>query len=88
MLCNLLRITKRAHSFCITHRLFLVRRTYDTREKPARIQGKFLPEKSYKGIDPGKRVQEGPYGSQPEVHAAFAAMVTLIDKQVGELLEN
>ena len=53
------------------------------------FRGKFLPEKSYKGVDPGQKgFREGPYGSQPEVHAAFAAMVTLLDKQVGELLEK
>lgn len=53
------------------------------------FRGKFLPEKSYKGHDPGQKgFREGPYGSQPEVHAAFAAMVTLLDKQVGELLEK
>jgi len=53
------------------------------------FRGKFLPEKSYKGVDPGQKgFREGPYGSQPEVHAAFAAMVTLLDKQVGELLNK
>ncbi|MEI7831188.1 MAG: arylsulfatase [Prolixibacteraceae bacterium] len=51
------------------------------------FRGKYLPEKSYKGADAGQKgFREGPYGSQPEVHAAFAAMVTLLDKQVGELI--
>lgn len=56
-------------------------------ESMAEFRGKFLPEKEFKGAepcDPGFR--EGPYGSQPEGHAAFAAMVTLLDKQVGEVL--
>lgn len=53
------------------------------------FRGKFLPEKSYKGVDPGApNFRKGPYGSQKETHAAFAAMVTLLDKQVGEILET
>ncbi len=56
-------------------------------EKLAKFRGKFLPEKSYKGTEPGdKRFRIGGYGTQPESHAAFAAMVTLIDKQVGEVI--
>ncbi len=51
------------------------------------FRGKFLPEKSYKGTEPGdKRFREGGYGTQPEAHAAFAAMVTLFDRQVGEIV--
>lgn len=50
-------------------------------------QGKLLPEKSYKGAEPGdKGFRDGAYGTQSECHAAFAAMVTLLDKQVGEVL--
>jgi arylsulfatase A-like enzyme len=53
----------------------------------AKFRGKLLPEKSYKGTDPGgTKFRMGPYGSQPESHAAFAAMVTLLDEKVGELL--
>ena len=53
------------------------------------FHGKFLPEKSYKGAKPGDEgFRDGAYGSQPEVHAAFAAMVTLLDKQVGEILDK
>jgi len=51
------------------------------------FQGKLLPEKSFKGAEPGsKGFRQGSYGTQPEAHAAFAAMVTLLDKQVGEVL--
>ena len=51
------------------------------------FRDKFLPEKNYKGAEPGSPgFREGPYGTQPESHAAFAAMVTLLDKQVGEVL--
>ncbi len=52
-------------------------------------RGKFLPEKSYKGAEFGdKNFRNGSYGTQPESHAAFAAMVTLLDKQVGEVLDK
>ncbi len=53
-----------------------------------RFRGKFLPEKEYEGYDEGPRFRDGPYGSQPESHAAFAAMVTLLDKQVGEVIDK
>ncbi len=52
----------------------------------ARFRGKFLPEKPYKGVDGGKNFKRGGYGSQPEPHAAFAAMVTYLDDQVGDLM--
>jgi arylsulfatase A len=56
-------------------------------ENIAEFRGKFLPEKEFKGAEPGSEgFREGPYGTQPESHAAFAAMVTLLDKQVGEVL--
>lgn len=56
-------------------------------ENLAEFRGKFLPEKAFKGSEPGNTdFREGPYGTQPESHAAFAAMVTLLDKQVGEVL--
>jgi arylsulfatase A-like enzyme len=53
----------------------------------AEFRGKFLPEKAFKGAEPGDPgFREGPYGTQPESHAAFAAMVTLLDRQVGEVV--
>jgi arylsulfatase A-like enzyme len=56
-------------------------------ENLAEFRGKFLPEKEFKGAEPGDtNFRMGPYGTQPESHAAFAAMVTLLDKQVGEVL--
>lgn len=56
-------------------------------ENMAEFRGRFLPEKEFKGAEPGDPgFREGPYGTQPEGHAAFAAMVTLLDKQVGEVL--
>lgn len=50
------------------------------------FRGKFNPEKSFKGIDDGPTFRLGPYGSQAEAHAAFAAMITELDDYVGELL--
>jgi arylsulfatase A-like enzyme len=56
-------------------------------ENLAEFRGKFLPEKEFKGAEPGDPgFREGPYGTQPESHAAFVAMVTLLDKQVGEVM--
>jgi len=51
-----------------------------------KFRGKLLPEKSYIGMDDGPRFRLGPYGSQPEAHAAFAAMVNQLDDYVGEIL--
>jgi arylsulfatase A-like enzyme len=51
-----------------------------------RYRGKLVPEKSYKGVDEGKSFRNGPYGSQPEAHATFAAMIDLLDVQVGEIM--
>ena len=50
-----------------------------------KFRGRLLPEKNYKGIDDGKGYKNGGYGSQKEPHTAFAAMVYLLDKQVGEI---
>jgi arylsulfatase A len=53
-----------------------------------KFRSKFLPEKVYEGYDDGPKFRDGPYGSQPESHAAFAAMVTLLDEQVGEVIDK
>ena len=50
------------------------------------FRGKFEPEKSFKGTDDGPDYRLGPYGSQPEAHAAFAAMITQLDNYVGEIV--
>ncbi|MCW0483142.1 arylsulfatase [Gaoshiqia sediminis] len=53
------------------------------------FRGKYLPEKSYQGAEPSDdRFRLGAYGSQDECHAAFAAMVSLLDRQVGEILDK
>jgi len=53
-----------------------------------KFRGKFEPEKSFRGVDDGATFRLGPYGSQPESHAAFAAMVKQLDDYVGEILEK
>ncbi len=56
-------------------------------ENMKEFRGKLLPEKAYKGAEPGSpNYRKGPYCSQPETHAAFAAMITLLDRQVGEIV--
>ncbi len=57
-------------------------------ENMALFRGKFEPEKEYKGVDDGPTYRLGPYGSQPESHAAFAAMIKHLDDHVGEILEK
>ena len=51
------------------------------------FKGLYNPEKTYEGVDSGPQFRKGPYGSQEMAHAAFAAMVTLLDNQVGELMQ-
>lgn len=55
-------------------------------EYMAKYRGKFLPESSYEGTDSGPDFRKFAYGSQPEAHAAHAAMINCLDDQVGELL--
>ncbi len=59
------------------------------KEKLELFKGKFFPENSYMGVDFGQEgFRQGPYASQPESHAAFAAMVAILDEQVGALMEK
>ncbi len=51
-----------------------------------KYRGKFDPEKNHKGVDDGEYYKLGGYGSQPESHAAFAAMVDYLDMQVGDIV--
>ena len=52
----------------------------------ARHRGKYGPEKPYQGVDDGPTFRQGPYASQPDPHAAYAAMINLLDDQVGEIV--
>ena len=51
-----------------------------------RFRGKLPEVKKYKGVDSGPRLREGPYQSQDEPRTAFAAMIALLDDQVGEIV--
>jgi arylsulfatase A len=53
-----------------------------------RFIGKFNPEKSFNGVDDGELYKTGRYGSQENGHAAFVAMITLLDDQVGEIVQK
>ncbi|TPV35578.1 arylsulfatase [Paucihalobacter ruber] len=49
---------------------------------------KFSPEKPFKGYDGDEDYRDGKYESQAYPHAAFAAMMTLLDDQVGDILKK
>ena len=49
---------------------------------------KYPETKSFKGTDEGEKYKKGNYGSQEHPRAAFAAMMTLLDDQVGELVQK
>ena len=51
------------------------------------LRGKY-PETPYHGIDDGPYFRKGGYCSQPDPHAAFAAMVTRLDHYVGDLVRH
>lgn len=50
------------------------------------FKGKLDPETPYSGCDSGEYYKKGGYGSQQHPHAAFAAMVTHLDRQVGDIV--
>jgi len=51
-------------------------------------RAKYLPERSFSGYDEGPDYRKGPYESQEESHAAFAAMIEILDNQVGEIVKK
>lgn len=57
-------------------------------ELVAKHRGKYEPETQYEGYDEGEKYREGPYESQEECHATFAAMVDYLDQQVGEIMQK
>ncbi len=52
------------------------------------FRGEYSPEKIFKGVDDGPEYRNGPYASQKESHATFAAMMYILDRQVGEIMEK
>lgn len=53
-----------------------------------KYRNKFLPEKVFNGVDNGPEYRKGSYGSQRESHAAFVAMVDVLDQQVGDIISK
>lgn len=53
-----------------------------------KYQGTLEPESPYKGVDEGPKYRKGPYASQEYPHAAFAAMINVLDDQVGEIMQK
>ncbi|TWU02041.1 arylsulfatase [Neorhodopirellula pilleata] len=51
-----------------------------------RFSDHFDEPKQYRGVDDGPNFRNGPYQSQAKPRAAFAAMITLLDDQVGEIV--
>ena len=48
----------------------------------------FGPETPWQGTDAGEQFRDGPYGTAERPHATFAAMVSLLDRHVGEILDR
>ena len=51
-----------------------------------KFRGQFHEPTPFEGLDQGPELRAGRYQSQKEPRAAFAAMVTLLDDQVGEIV--
>jgi len=61
----------------------------DPEEYMELYRGKYLPAKVYEGCDPGCRnYKKGGYMSQDESHAAFVAMIHILDEQVGQIIDK
>lgn len=52
----------------------------------ARHRGRYGPETPYAGVDSGPDFRRGPYISQATPRAAYAAMINVLDDQVGEIV--
>jgi arylsulfatase A-like enzyme len=59
---------------------------------PQELIDKYIPEfpedEPYKGLDKGPEYKKGQYGSQEHPKATFAAMIKVLDNQVGELVNK
>ena len=54
----------------------------------ANFRGKFGTETPFEGTDGGPKYRTGNYESQDEPHAAFVAMIHILDRQVGEIVRR
>ncbi len=52
----------------------------------ARHRGLYGEETPYRGVDHGPKFRQGPYISQPTPKAAYAAMINVLDDQVGDII--
>lgn len=52
----------------------------------ARHRGRYGPETPYVGVDSGPDYRRGPYTSQATPRAAYAAMINVLDDEVGEVV--
>ena len=57
-------------------------------EYMVKYRGKFLPENKYVNAKKKDGYSVSGYNSQEESHAAFAAMVNILDDQVGEIMDK
>lgn len=53
-----------------------------------KFHGRFDPEKVYEGVDFGPDYKKGGYASQERPHATFAAMISILDEQVGDIIDK
>ncbi len=67
----------------IPHAELVVPEKYMTKHR-----NKYLPEKKYTRKNGNDNYSLGGYNSQEEGHAAFAAMINILDDQVGEIIDK
>ena len=53
-----------------------------------RFAEQYGPEAAYEGYDYGPEYRLGPYGSVERPHATFAAMITTLDRHVGDIMRR
>lgn len=53
-----------------------------------KYRGKYMPESTYAGYDEGPEYRTGKYESQSQAHAAFVAMIDILDRHVGEVMSK
>jgi len=53
-----------------------------------KYRGLYGKEEPYQGVDDGEFLRQGPYQSQSDPRAAFAAMMSLLDDQVGAIVKK
>lgn len=74
--------------FCYVASIIPHAELFAPEEYMAKFRGAFPEPKPFAGLDEGPELRQGRYQSQPEPRAAFAAMITLLDDQVGEIVKK